>query len=357
MRTIYHQVSDRIEQYITDYGITGRMPGILKLSNELGLNRVTLQKAFRELERRGVVTICGTRGTFVNNEAPQRPRYRAIGILGAPGNENDDKDHFPYQPVEKDGYQLIGINLRRMTPELLEQFPVDGFIMLGSYGKSAAMNYLLKRNIPVVANLNIDANLIDRVEFDHYNIFGSILQRLKVLGHRRIAYVDFLREEEFQFYPEQIRKAFQDNLGADFDEKLFYVTDFSSNVWRQAGERYWRVYADRALSYFLEQPEPPTAIVWSGKIEIYEAVRERGIKIPEEMSLFGVMLYRFGDRTVMRPKIEELQNWGYQRLLMRLNNRELPLETYLVGAEYYPGNTIGPARSGSFENLLSEQGE
>ncbi len=355
MRPIYHQLSDRIEQYIADNRITGRMPGILRLSDELGMNRVTLQKAFRELERRGVVTICGTRGTFVNSKAPQRSRYYAIGVIGTYTEKHDIKDGFPpqlYRLAERYGYQVVGISSSGLTSELLAQFPVDGFIMLGSSSQKDTVDYLLKQRIPVVGNLNLDPQSTDRVEFDHYRNYSAMVQRLKLLGHRRIAFVEFKRQPEFQFYIETIRKAFHDNLGDDFDDELFYVKEFGEDLWQQHGEAYRQIYAEQAATHLLTQPKPPTALIFSYIAPMSEELKRRGIKIPDDMSVFACCYpwELLSGTTTMRQNIEELMTWGFQRLLKRLADPNLPQETHLIPGNYHDGGTIAPPRSGRIKS-------
>ena len=75
---IYHELSEKLERYIAENGITGKMPGVLKLSRELGVHHVTLSKAMRLLEKKGLLSINGTKGTFVTERTEKRPRHRVL---------------------------------------------------------------------------------------------------------------------------------------------------------------------------------------------------------------------------------------------------------------------------------------
>ena len=63
--TIYRQLSLDIEKHIREQRLTGRLPGIRKYCRELGCHHVTLTKALRLLEERGIVSIRNRGGTYV----------------------------------------------------------------------------------------------------------------------------------------------------------------------------------------------------------------------------------------------------------------------------------------------------
>ena len=130
---IYHSLSEKLEEYIHDRGLSGRLPGLGPLSREFGVNQLTMSKAIRLLEEKGLVTINGTRGTFVNEERRSRPVYKVIGLVGV--TKLDERDYIldnlePY--AERSGYHLLGITgsmeLFATRTQLLTTFPVDGLI-------------------------------------------------------------------------------------------------------------------------------------------------------------------------------------------------------------------------------------
>ena len=109
---IYHSLSEKLEEYIHDRGLSGRLPGLGPLSREFGVNQLTMSKAIRLLEEKGLVTINGTRGTFVNEERRSRPVYKVIGLVGV--TKLDERDYIldnlePY--AERSGYHLLGITV------------------------------------------------------------------------------------------------------------------------------------------------------------------------------------------------------------------------------------------------------
>lgn len=77
-RPIYEQVADGFEHMVM-CGVLEpeyQMPSVRQLAMELSINPNTIQKAYAELERRGVVYSVKGRGSFVSSEAKDLKRKR-----------------------------------------------------------------------------------------------------------------------------------------------------------------------------------------------------------------------------------------------------------------------------------------
>jgi len=66
---VYEQIINQVEKYvIAGILIAGdKMPSVRKLSVELNVNPNTVQRAYTELERSGVITTSPKRGAFVSD--------------------------------------------------------------------------------------------------------------------------------------------------------------------------------------------------------------------------------------------------------------------------------------------------
>lgn len=65
---IYEQIVTEIEKYIS-LGVLKpeeQLPSIREFATTLGINPNTVKKAYEELERRGVINVISTKGTFVS---------------------------------------------------------------------------------------------------------------------------------------------------------------------------------------------------------------------------------------------------------------------------------------------------
>ena len=79
-RPIYRQIMDEIRRAITlDLLMTDEpLPSVRQLSTELRINPNTVQQAYRELERNGVVYVRRGRGTFVADVESRADERRAL---------------------------------------------------------------------------------------------------------------------------------------------------------------------------------------------------------------------------------------------------------------------------------------
>ena len=68
---VYEQIVEQCEQYVL-LGVLcagDRLPSVRQLSVELSINPNTIQKAYIELDRRGMVTAVPGRGVFISPDA------------------------------------------------------------------------------------------------------------------------------------------------------------------------------------------------------------------------------------------------------------------------------------------------
>lgn len=68
-QAVYEQIIAQVEKYVLSEILTSgdKMPSVRKLSLELNVNPNTVQRAYTELERSGVLVIAPGRGAFVSD--------------------------------------------------------------------------------------------------------------------------------------------------------------------------------------------------------------------------------------------------------------------------------------------------
>jgi len=86
-RPIYRQIMDEIRRAIAlDLLLTDEpLPSVRQLSTELRINPNTVQQAYRELERDGIVYVRRGRGTFVAQAGSRADERRALTLEVARG--------------------------------------------------------------------------------------------------------------------------------------------------------------------------------------------------------------------------------------------------------------------------------
>ena len=346
---IYHSLSEKLEEYIRERNLSGRLPGLGPLSREFGVNQMTMSKAIHLLEKKGLVTVNGTRGTFINHECRTRPVYKVIGLVGI--TKLDERDYIlsnlePY--AKRSGYHLLGITGSRdlfsnRTP-LLATFPVDGLIFCYSSLTSGIAAYLRSERIPIVAcNRRPDIPWLDTIDFDHDAIYRKVIAYLKELGHRRIAIVTHSVSPEYRHHKEWIDSICRKYLGASYAGELCYTfPDFK--LWPPNHEEV-HPHIVQMLKYFHSLPEPPTAFVVPSILaaELKQELLKQGYRIPDDLSLVSLGTRLSQEFTQVCFDYSKLWLYGLARMLQQLNRETKPPQEKLLKMPWICGESTGPA--------------
>lgn len=84
-RPLYEQLISQLEQLLLtgDLKTGDRLPSVRALSVQLAINPNTIQKAYAELDRRGILHSVPGKGCFVSDNATEALRREKRGELGA----------------------------------------------------------------------------------------------------------------------------------------------------------------------------------------------------------------------------------------------------------------------------------
>jgi len=77
-QAVYEQIVEQVERYVLAGLLKGgdKLPSVRGLSLELKVNPNTVQRAYTELERDGVIVTAPGRGAFVSDQGSERLRER-----------------------------------------------------------------------------------------------------------------------------------------------------------------------------------------------------------------------------------------------------------------------------------------
>ncbi len=196
---IYNELSSRLEHYISEHELTGKLPGLQKLAKILGANHITVRKAVELLVNRGRLEVIPSKGTFVCTKVPRLRKHCLIGIVGAFGAGYCREMLFERlnASVSDSGYKCMDIaNNPRLffaNPRLLLQFPVDGYIFLGDSLNRSILETLMEDDIPVICTINSNFPEVNHVGMNHFDGYARVLKLLLRQGCRRIAFLDYER--------------------------------------------------------------------------------------------------------------------------------------------------------------------
>jgi DNA-binding LacI/PurR family transcriptional regulator len=229
---------------------------------ELGYqpSRVARNLALGRTNTIGVVTPFFTRPAFVN---------RLRGIQAEIARTEYDLILFSVEaPEKRDEYFRSGVT-------------VDGMIIIALGVYEHNIEHFAQWAVPVVL---LDSYYPGQsyVVVDDVNGGRLATEHLIELGHRRIAYVSDLFDEPYGFVSSRMRyKGYRQALeAADIPVRPAY---------HRQGE-HGRSQACQSALQLLDLPDPPTAIFASSDTQalgVMEAIRSRGLRIPEDISVVG----------------------------------------------------------------------
>lgn len=316
-------------------------PTIYDVAREAGVGIGTVSRVInnsprvRESTRKKVLHAMQKLGFKPNNSARMLPRstsHHNIGVITQPF-----LSHHSF--VERlrgvqlalselhEKYELILYNVSSLETfvEQLEAIGhggnVDSLIIIDLPISQEQREILHRISLPFVRISNEPEDEKDRIGTDNRTGGYIATQHLIELGHQRIAYVgDYLIDKTYGFTTSQerylgFRQATEQN--GLFDEK--YI---------QLGQ-YGREPARQLTFELLDLDNPPTAIFAMSDMQAIgcmAAVRERGLSIPEDISVIGydnIELSQYVNLTTIDQHLELSGFKAASFLLQRMHNKDV----------------------------------
>ena len=223
----YDKLYEQLKRMILDGTFRNKLPGIHKLAKQLGANHITVRKAVEMLIEQGRLEVIPRCGTFIRKKEEPARNFHVIGCIGLRccHGIRELVINRANERLQSRGYRILDITATTTifmeNPNLLLQFPVDGYIFFGSSLTRSIMQLLLDNRIPLISSINSNFPEINHVGMDYFTAYADALKALKKLGCRRIAFYDHSRHSDFQNYIDDIRNIFIRELGPDFEPDLF----------------------------------------------------------------------------------------------------------------------------------------
>ena len=165
---------------------------------------------------------------------------------------------------------------------------VDGLIVISLPPSEKEFERLLNLGIPV-SLLGIASNLCSSVSIDDVDGGRVATQHLVDMGHRDIAIMTGQKEPVFDFrVANQRLQGFMEVLeknNLEFNPRNELYSDFTSTT------------SELAMEEFLARKKLPTAIFCESDemaFGVYQALRKKGMRVPEDISIVGYDGHEFG---------------------------------------------------------------
>jgi LacI family transcriptional regulator len=188
--------------------------------------------------------------------------------------------------LRDEGYVLIIANTdrdqarERSLVDALMTRRVDGLILATAERSYPLLDDLVAADVPaVLVNRAVDAPAVPTVSSDAHQGIGLAVRHLTELGHRRIAYVGGPRSVSTGFLRHQYFIAWLQSLDVSVDNDLVVFADW-----------FTKDLGTQACGELLDRTTDFTAIVAANDLialGCYQALRHRGLRVPEDISVVG----------------------------------------------------------------------
>ncbi|MFK7850053.1 MAG: substrate-binding domain-containing protein [Akkermansiaceae bacterium] len=341
------QLSDFFREELGRQRWTGTMPGVIRLSNELGVSRNTVEAALRDLEQTGILKSQGKgRGRTIHLDSERSARRGIrVGILNYEASDRSAPDMLDlYAKLEENGHMVdiasktledLGHRADRVAC-LVETMPVDAWIVLA--GSLEVLEWFARSSFPTIAYAGRARNIeIASITPDKVTPLREAVRRLTDLGHQRI--VMMVREDRRFPEPGFAERAFLEEL----ENSGIATGSFNLPDWNQTIEGF------HASLDSLFRFTPPTALI-TDEVPFAVATMQfclaRGLKIPEDLSLVCGDPGRAFDWC--HPAIAHIE-WNYRPVVRRMvrwvenvSQGKRDLRKSYSPASFVEGGTIGP---------------
>ncbi len=343
--TLIAQVEQTLRNAITDGVFPGdRLPTAVELAEQLGVSRETVRLALEVLQREGLVVKHRRLGTFVNPPTIPTKLVRNSTIVGylqadysPEGREAEvitratSSYMFDGALVEAGnaGFQFVVrsariVDLRIAFDELTALAPLRG-VIFASIAEEKLLRKLSGLNVPAVL-LDHDLHLpkLSSIRPDSHGSGKLAVRKLAEMGHRRIALAQWHQE----------------------DLNPWHLRGYREGL-REAGlrsRRAWEYYAQitptggaEIVQKILETSPQPTAVIcFSNPLAsfVYDAAMERGLHVPEDLSIVGGGGGEVVGLTCMELNWYDLGREAMKMLLQAIN----------AGDKHLPQHRIVPYR-------------
>ena len=325
----------------------GAMPGVNRLSKELGINRKTVESALRQLEQSGQLLNQGA-GRKRLIVPPRRNAARAMRVallLYEPDDRQTDYIVGLQYALAEAGHAVVvapksltelNMDLARVK-RLVKRTPADAWIV--TVGSRPVLEWFSAQAVPAMALFGRREGVsIAATGPDKPPAYAAATRQLLNLGHRRIVLVT----RRVRRLPELGRseRAFVDELAAHG----VAVSNYHLPDWEETREGL------QNLLVSLFQVTPPTALIIDEApyfIATQQFLAGRGLRVPEQVSL----ICTDADPAFAwcTPAISHI-HWDSEPIIQRIvawarnvSRGRKDVRQTLREAKFIEGGTTGPA--------------
>lgn len=336
-----------------------KLPSEAQLMEEFKTSRITVTRALKELEHRGVIYRLKGKGSFVKGSSKKRYGSSKIISLVLPHKEDFFSGGQQYvrqisQNCREKGY-LCSLHYSDQSTTRERQILDE----IASHDVSGAIIYpISNRNIAALSRMKIDGFpmiLLDRkldelsipvVTSDNFMGAFEAVSYLAARGHRRIGFIGAKGTDVVQLRYKGYCHALMEK-GIPLDRDLI-VTSFPGKD-EDEREVLDEKKARTLLTALLEVDV--SALFCVNDLIAYRimnAAQELGVAVPEELSLVGFDNLRYfkdaeTELTTVAQDFETIARTSISMLLDKIEGKNsIPMDDVIIPTTFLEGNTVFP---------------
>ncbi len=290
-KTRYEIVTEKLEEEVLLLPVAGKLPPIRSLMDRFGVSQATLDRSLRDLCKQGVLKRVSGRGYFRSAASTDsKPLRIDFCYFLAKDEINNSLNSMITNFLQQEMYRrgcltsvLVYGNFDGLPrfQDLIMQNKPDALILMGCMNVTF-LHMLRTQKIPC---LQLYPNCIEKSAvsylIDNHAAMQQIVDHLLQLGHRRIALLHGQGCGGWEMLDQQER------IDSYYDALRAQNLPISGHLVRFGG--FSRESGYEAAYELLRSHSRPTAIIGNdyNAPGIYQAAKELGLKIPEDLSVVG----------------------------------------------------------------------
>ena len=276
----YRQLETQLIEHIASGGVSAgdRLEPETSLSAKLGISRMTVSNAYRELEQRGYVARFRGRGTFVLSHAERRAARGTLTVVmewkGPRSPTPLEQDYLAgfQQECAARGYTTAV----SFTPDLEQAIDPQGSKAVAILAQHMPKAPLPRCPVVFFMGWTDGTSNVDWVHTDSVDGGRRAAEHLASLGHKRLGI--FVRSHFHAGIDERI-KGFR--RGAD----RAGIAEVACVMPKEA-----RTPPVQELTRLLQRPDRPTGVFCMcdpGGLQVMHVARDLGLRVPEDLSVLS----------------------------------------------------------------------
>lgn len=271
-------------------GLEDNLVSTHDLAERLGVSEMTIRRDLMELAQKGLIQRLHGGAALPQRSITLPGKRGQIGILLTSGK---DKYADPYfnevlqgadRKLQESGYRTAfifsyaDVHTREQAHDLLEHYPVDGIILLGTYFLRS-VEYLKEHLKVLIATHYSLGHQHDAILVDSATGVVELVTHLVGLGRRRLGFITGYSDAREEGYLKGLKA---NNLPDDPDLRVRLVQRWFDAWTPQLGQR--------GAEMLMGLPNPPDAIICaSDRIAIgaMQWLHQNGYKVPDDVAITG----------------------------------------------------------------------